>query len=231
MKYAMRSYQSYGVRPPLHMICHNLVVVWTVHVRYIAVKHDDNVHQHYDRNTTLLQGYDFGMFDDVEIKISGLFLFVCLVVRIVLLSVTGVCLRALTTDTAGQLNILRHDSNTLGVDSTQVGIFEKTYQVCFGGFLEGENGRSLKTKITLEILGDLTNQTLERKLSDEKVGTLLVSTDLSKGNGSGSVSVGLLDSSGGWGRLSRSLGGKLFAGGLSSGGLAGGLFSSCHGAK
>ena len=33
-------------------------------------------------------------------------------------------LRALTTDTTGQLNILGHDSNTLGMDSAQVGIFK-----------------------------------------------------------------------------------------------------------
>jgi histone H3 len=121
------------------------------------------------------------------------------------------------------LDILGHDGNTLCVDGTQVGIFEKTHQVRFGGFLEGQDGRSLESEITLEILGNLTNQTLEGKLSDEEVGTLLVPTDLAKGDGSGSVSVGFLDASGGGGRLTSSLGGKLFARGLSSGGLAGGL--------
>jgi histone H3 len=126
------------------------------------------------------------------------------------------------------LDILRHDGNTLGVDGTQVGIFEKTNQVSFGGFLEGQDGRSLESEITLEILGDLTDQTLERKLSDEKVGTLLVATDLTEGDSSGSVSVGLLDSSGGRSRLSGSLGGKLLAGSFSSGGLAGGLLGSGH---
>jgi hypothetical protein len=126
------------------------------------------------------------------------------------------------------LDILRHDRDTLGVDGTQVGIFEKTNQISFSGFLEGQDGRSLKSKIALEILGDLTDQTLEGKLSDEEVGTLLVTTDLTKGDGSGSVSVGLLDSSGGGGRLTSSLGGKLLARSLSSGGLAGGLLGSGH---
>ena len=134
-----------------------------------------------------------------------------------------VVLGAFATDTTSQLDILGHDGNTLCVDGTQVGIFEKTHQVRFGGFLEGQDGRSLESEITLEILGNLTNQTLEGKLSDEEVGTLLVPTDLAKGDGSGSVSVGFLDSSGGGGRLTSSLGGKLFARGLSSGGLAGGL--------
>ena len=121
------------------------------------------------------------------------------------------------------MDILRHDSHTLGVDSTQVGIFEKTNQVSLSSFLEGQDGRSLESKITLEILGNLTDKSLERKLSDEEVGTLLVTTDLTKSDGSGSVSVRLLDSSGGGGRLTGSLGGKLLARCLSSGGLAGGL--------
>jgi len=138
------------------------------------------------------------------------------------------CLRAFSTDTAGQLDILRHDGNTLGVDSTQVSVLEKTDEVGFGGFLEGQDGRSLESKITLEVLGDLTNETLERKLSDEEIGTLLVTTDLTKSDGSGSVSVGLLDSSGGRGGLAGSLGGELLARCLSSGRLAGGLLGTGH---
>ena len=132
-------------------------------------------------------------------------------------------LRAFTTDTASELDILGHDGNTLGVDGAQVGIFEKTNKVGLGGFLEGQDGRSLESKIRLEILGDLTNKTLEGQLADEKVGGLLVTTDLTKSNGSGSVTVGLLDTSGGGGALSGCLGGELFAGSLSSGGLACGL--------
>ena len=93
------------------------------------------------------------------------------------------------------------------MDCTQVGILKETNQVGLGRFLKGQDGRSLETQITLEILGDLTNQTLEGKLSDEEVCALLVSTNLTKGDGSGSVSVGLFDSSGGRGRLTGSLGG------------------------
>ena len=109
------------------------------------------------------------------------------------------------------------------MDSTQVGVLEKTNEVSLGGLLEGKNGGSLEAKVTLEILGDLTNKTLEGQLADEKVGGLLVTTDLTKSNGSGSVTVGLLDTSGGGGALSGCLGGELFAGSLSSGGLACGL--------
>ena len=109
------------------------------------------------------------------------------------------------------------------MNGAQVGVFEKTDKVCFGGFLESKDGTSLETKIGLEILSDLSDQTLEGKFADEKVGGLLVTTDLTKSNGSGSVTVGLLDTSGGGGALSGCLGGELFAGSLSSGGLACGL--------
>jgi hypothetical protein len=132
-------------------------------------------------------------------------------------------LRALSADAAGKLNILRHDCDTLGVDSTQVGILKETNEVGLGGFLEGQNGRSLETKIGLEILGNLTDKTLEGQLADEKVGGLLVTTDLTKSDGSGTVTVGLLDTSGSGGGLAGCLGGELLTGSLSSGGLAGGL--------
>jgi hypothetical protein len=70
-------------------------------------------------------------------------------------------LRALTTDATCQLNILGHDGDTLRVNSTQVGVFEETNEVGFRGFLESEDGRSLEAKVALEVLGDLTNETLE----------------------------------------------------------------------
>jgi hypothetical protein len=94
--------------------------------------------------------------------------------------------------------------------------------------LEGQDGRSLETKIGLEILGDLTDKALERQLADEKVGGLLVTTDLAESDCSGTVTVGLLDSSSGRGRLTSSLGGELLAGSLSSGGLSCGLLGTGH---
>eukprot|EP00985_Skeletonema_marinoi_P032919 scaffold39981_cov219-Skeletonema_marinoi.AAC.2 len=94
-------------------------------------------------------------------------------------------LRTLSTNTTGELNVLGHDGNTLGVDSTQVGVLEKTNEVSLGGLLKGKNGRSLEAKVTLEILGDLTDKTLEGELADEQVGGLLVTTDLTESDGSG----------------------------------------------
>ena len=80
----------------------------------------------------------------------------------------------------------------------------------------------------MEVLGDFPHETLEGKLPDEKLGGLLVPPDLTESDGSGPVSVGLLDSSGGGGRLPGGLGGELLPGGLSSGGLTSGLLGASH---
>jgi hypothetical protein len=71
------------------------------------------------------------------------------------------CLGTLSTDTASQLNVLRHNGDTLGMNSAQVRVLEQADKVCLSSFLKGKNGRSLEAKIALEILSNLTNETLE----------------------------------------------------------------------
>jgi len=137
-------------------------------------------------------------------------------------------LRALSADAAGELNVLGHDGDTLGVDGAQVGVLEEANEVGLSSLLEGKNGRALESKITLEVLGYLTHKALEGKLADEQVRRLLVATDLTKRDGSGAVTVGLLDASGGGGGLASGLGGELLAGGFASGRLAGGLLGTSH---
>ena len=41
------------------------------------------------------------------------------------------CLCSFTTDSAGQLNVLGHDGDKLGVDGTQVDVFKQTHEVSF----------------------------------------------------------------------------------------------------
>lgn len=69
---------------------------------------------------------------------------------------------------------------------------------------------------------------LEWELADEQLGTLLVTTDFSKSDGTWLVSVWLLDTTGRWRRLAGSLGCKLLTWGLATGGLSGGLLGSGH---
>ena len=114
------------------------------------------------------------------------------------------------------------------MDGAQVGVLEETDQVSLAGLLQGHDGRALEAQIGLEVLGDFTDKTLEGQLADEKLGGLLVTTDLTESDGSGPVTVRFLHASCGRGGLPRSLGGKLLARSLSSGGFTGGLFCSGH---
>ena len=137
-------------------------------------------------------------------------------------------LSTLSTDTAGKLDVLGHDGDTLGVDGAQVGVLKQTDEVSLAGLLEGHDGGALEAEVSLEVLGDLTDQALEGQLADEELSGLLVSPDLTESDGSWPVSVGLLDSSGSGSRLAGSLGSQLLPGSLSSGGLASSLFGTSH---
>ena len=123
---------------------------------------------------------------------------------------------SLTTDATGQLDILWHDGDALGVDGAQVGILEDADQVGLGGFLEGHDGRGLESEIGLEVLGDFTDKSLEGQLADQKLSRLLVTADLPKGDGARSESVWLFDTTGGWGTLTSGLGGQLLAWGFAT---------------
>ena len=66
-------------------------------------------------------------------------------------------LSTFSANAAGQLDILGHDGDPLGVDGTEVGVLEQTDQIRFSSFLEGHDGRRLEAEVSLEVLGDLTN--------------------------------------------------------------------------
>ena len=66
-------------------------------------------------------------------------------------------LSTFSANAAGQLDILGHDGDPLGVDGTEVGVLEQTDQICFSSFLEGHDGRRLEAEVSLEVLSDLTN--------------------------------------------------------------------------
>ena len=137
-------------------------------------------------------------------------------------------LGTLSTDAAGELDVLGHDGDTLGVDGAQVGVLKETNQVSLRGLLQGHDGAGLEAQVGLEVLGNLPDQALEGQLADEELSGLLVPPDLTKGYGTGAVPVGLLDTTGGGGGLASGLGGQLLPGGLASSGLAGGLLGTGH---
>ena len=69
------------------------------------------------------------------------------------------------------------------MDGAEVGVLEERDEVCLNRLLESADGRALEAEVALEILCDLTNQTLERELADEELSRLLVATDLTESDG------------------------------------------------
>jgi len=114
----------------------------------------------------------------------------------------------------------RTDGDTLGVDGAKVGVLKERDEVGFDRLLESANSRALEAEVGLEILGDFTNETLEGELADQKLGGLLVTTDLTESDGTRLITMRLLDTAGGWGGLASSLGGQSLTGSLATSGLA-----------
>jgi len=96
-------------------------------------------------------------------------------------------LSALATDAAGQLDVLGHDGDALGVDGRQVGVLEEAHQVGLSGLLQGQYCAALEAQVRLEVLGDLTHQALERQLPDQQLCALLVLANFTQGNCSRAV--------------------------------------------
>ena len=88
----------------------------------------------------------------------------------------------LATDPPGQLDVLGHDGDTLGVDGAQVGVLEQADQVGLAGLLQGHHGGALEPQVGLEVLGDLADQALEGQLADQQLGGLLVPEQVGLGN-------------------------------------------------
>lgn len=69
------------------------------------------------------------------------------------------------------------------MDGAQVGVLEERDEVGLDGLLKSADGGRLEAEVRLEVLGDLTNKTLEGQLADEKLSGLLVATDLTESDG------------------------------------------------
>ena len=71
-------------------------------------------------------------------------------------------------------------------------------------------------------------QALEWQFADEKLSGLLVSSNLTESDGTGLITVRLLDTTGRWCALASSLGSQLLTGSLATSGLTGGLLGAGH---
>ena len=89
----------------------------------------------------------------------------------------------LATDSTGQLNVLRHDGHTLGVNGSQIGVLKEAHQVGLSSLLKSQHSAALEAQVGLEVLGNLTNQALEGQLPDQELSALLVLPAVVKGGG------------------------------------------------
>lgn len=137
-------------------------------------------------------------------------------------------LSTFASDPASELDILRHDGDTLSVDGAKVGVLEEADQIGLAGLLQRHHSGTLETQIGLEILSDLANQPLEWQLADQELGALLVAADLTEGDGAGPVTMRLLDTAGSRRALAGSFRRQLFPGRLATGRFTGGLLRTCH---
>ena len=83
-------------------------------------------------------------------------------------------LGSFATNPPGQLDVLGHDSDPLGMDSAEVGVLKESHKVGLASLLKGHHSRALEAQISLEVLSNLTNQPLERQLADQQLRRLLV---------------------------------------------------------
>ena len=88
-------------------------------------------------------------------------------------------LRAFSSDTAGQLNVLWHNRDALSVDGAEIGVLEKPHEVSLAGFLQSHYSRALESQIRLEILGNFSYQSLEGQFADQKFSRFLIPADFS----------------------------------------------------
>ena len=132
------------------------------------------------------------------------------------------------TNSAGELDVLGHDGDPLGVDGAEIGVFEESHKVCLACFLKRHHRGALESQFGLEVLRYFTDQSLEGKFSDKQLCTFLVTANLTQCHSSGSVTVRLLYPAGGRGTLSGSFGRQLLSWGFSPGALACCLLGTSH---
>ena len=89
-------------------------------------------------------------------------------------------LRALATDAAGQLDVLGHDGDALGVNGAEVGVLKDRREVSLRRLLQRRECMGLEPQLPADEFRHLTHKALEREPADEELRRLLVTTDLTK---------------------------------------------------
>ena len=100
-------------------------------------------------------------------------------------------LGALSPNTSGQLDILRHDRDTFGMNGAQVSVFKKTDEICLCCLLQCQDCPTGKVEPAFKVLGNLPYQSLKGKPPYQKFSRLLKLTNLTKGHSTRPIPVWL----------------------------------------
>ena len=76
-------------------------------------------------------------------------------------------LSSFSSNASSQLDVLGHNGHSLSMNSAQISVFEKPHQVSLTSLLQSHHCRALEPKVSLEVLSNFANQSLERKLTDQ----------------------------------------------------------------
>ena len=84
-------------------------------------------------------------------------------------------LSSFSTNTARQLNVLRHDCHSLGMDGAEISVLKKTNQIGLGSFLKWENKQHSQQGHDSDTLRD--NVVIIRKETRAQVLFIVVGTE------------------------------------------------------
>lgn len=107
------------------------------------------------------------------------------------------------SDSSSQVHVLLHHGYSVGVNRAQVGVFEDANEVGLRALLESLQGVGGESEVVVNTAADISDESLEWSSWKQQTCGLLVSLDLSEGDGSWSefdfllVTIGLLDALGG----------------------------------
>ena len=85
---------------------------------------------------------------------------------------------SLASDASCQLDVFGHDCHSFGVDGTKVSVFKEVNEVCLTGFLESSYCGRPESEFRAELLCDFPDKALKGQLSDKKMYSLLIMSDL-----------------------------------------------------
>jgi hypothetical protein len=91
-------------------------------------------------------------------------------------------LEALAADSPRQVHVLLHDRDSVGVNRAEIRILEQPGEVALSGLLQSEQGLRLETQLAVDAIAYSPDETLERRLGDQKVRRLLIPLDLAEGH-------------------------------------------------